>query len=58
MEPENHLAVLEGRLSPEDQQRPAGAHGGDRLVPVRVEQRLRESRLGPFDIPPRRHTRP
>ena len=31
---------------------PVGSHGCDRLVPVRVEQRLRAFRLGPFDIPP------
>jgi hypothetical protein len=44
---------------PPRSRRSVGAQGGDGLVPVRVEKRLhalRELRLGPFDIPPLRHT--
>ncbi len=55
---EDQLAVLEDRLDPGDPRRPVGSQGGKRLVPVSVEQRphaLRELRLGPFDVPPRRH---
>jgi hypothetical protein len=55
----NQFAVLEDRLDPGDSRRPVGSQGGNGLVPVSVEQRphaLRELRLCPFDILPRRHT--
>jgi DNA-binding MarR family transcriptional regulator len=55
---EDQFAVLEGRLDPGDPRCPTGSHGGDRLVPVGVEQRphaLRELRLCLLDIPPCRH---
>jgi hypothetical protein len=56
---ENQLAVLEDRLDPGDPRRPVGSQGGDCLMPVSVElgpHPLRERRLCPFNIPPRRHT--
>ena len=54
----NQFAVLEDRLDPGNSRRPVGSHGGQCLVPVRVEQRphaLGELRLCLVDIPPRRH---
>jgi hypothetical protein len=47
----NQLAVLEHRLDPGDPQRP-GPHRGDRLVPMRVEQRRTSART---PAPPLRH---
>ena len=55
---EDQFAVLDDRLDPGDPRRPVGPYGGNRLVPVRVEQRphaLGELRLCLLEIPPRRH---
>jgi len=55
---EHQLAILEGRLDPGDPRRSVSSQGGNRLVPVSVEQRphsLRELRLRLFDVLPCRH---
>ena len=52
------LAVLEGHLDPGDPRRPVGSQGGDRLVPVPVEELPHAScelRFRALDVPPRRH---
>src|SRR6202022_3913076 len=55
---EGELAVLAGPLDPGDPRRPVGPHGGNRLVPVPVEEpphALRELRFRALDVLPRRH---
>src|SRR6185312_11056078 len=55
---EDQFAVLEDRLDPGDPRRPVDPYGGNRLVPVSVEQRphaLGELRLCRLEIPPRCH---
>lgn len=55
---EGELSVLEGHLDPGDPRRPVGSHGGNRLVPVPVEEpayALRELRFRALDVLPRRH---
>ena len=52
---EHELSVLEGRFDPGDPRRPVGAQGGNRLVPVSVEERahaLCELRLRLLDLLP------